>query len=48
MKQILLTFIFFINLTTVAYADCIFEGVSYPEGTRLGSLICKDGTWQPR
>jgi hypothetical protein len=28
------------------YADCIYNGTSYPTGTVIGGLVCKeDGTW---
>ena len=29
-----------------AYADCEFDGRSYPEGSTYGSYICEDGTWK--
>lgn len=28
-----------------AQADCIYNGVIYPEGTILGSLVCAGGQW---
>ena len=31
--------------TTIAYADCIYDGVSYPEGTQIGPYICSNGKW---
>lgn len=47
MKSILISLIFLMSCTTAVYADCIFEGVSYPTGTKLGSLVCMpDGSWQ--
>ena len=30
-----------------SYADCIYDGYSYPTGTKLGDLTCQpDGTWK--
>ena len=30
-----------------AWADCVYQGKSYPTGTRLGGLTCQaDGTWK--
>ena len=30
-----------------SYADCIYDGSSYPTGTTLGDLTCQpDGTWR--
>jgi hypothetical protein len=31
-----------------ALADCVLNGVSYPEGTVVGNYVCKDGRWQKR
>jgi hypothetical protein len=28
-----------------ALADCVFEGQSYPEGTRIGDFVCENGEW---
>ena len=35
-------------ISTNASADCIYNGVVYPEGTVLGDLICIDGNWVQR
>jgi hypothetical protein len=31
----------------MALADCVHEGQTYPEGTRLGPYICQGGQWVP-
>lgn len=31
--------------TGPALADCIYNGQSYPEGTRIGVLVCENGQW---
>lgn len=32
---------------TAAQADCLWQGKSYPTGTRIGGLTCQpDGTWK--
>ena len=28
-----------------AFADCMLNGKSVPEGTRVGDLVCRDGKW---
>ncbi len=28
-----------------AFADCVHNGVTVPEGTRIGGLVCQDGKW---
>jgi hypothetical protein len=30
---------------TVAAADCVYNGKTYPEGTRIGVLVCESGRW---
>ena len=30
---------------SISYADCVYEGVSYPEGTKIGPYVCEDGSW---
>lgn len=30
-----------------SWADCIYQGQSYPTGTKVGSLTCQaDGSWR--
>jgi len=30
-----------------AWADCVYQGRSYPTGTRIGDLTCQaDGSWR--
>ena len=37
-----------VALPTIALADCIYNGQTYPTGTRIGSVVCQpDGTWLP-
>lgn len=28
-----------------AYADCLYNGTSYPEGSVIGPYICSEGRW---
>lgn len=28
-----------------AAADCYYDGVQYPEGARVGVLVCVNGEW---
>ncbi len=30
---------------TFSSADCVYEGKSYPEGTKIGPYVCSDGKW---
>jgi len=32
-------------IPTVAAADCLFNGKQYPEGARVGTLVCQGGKW---
>jgi hypothetical protein len=33
---------------TPVLADCTYSGQSYPEGTRIGVLVCENGKWVVR
>ena len=33
---------------SAADADCYKDGTRYPEGSTVGSFICKDGKWVRR
>lgn len=33
---------------TFAMADCYYEGKKYPEGARIGFLVCENGEWVVR
>jgi hypothetical protein len=39
--------LFLLAAPMVALAECVHEGQTYPEGTRLGPYICQDGEWVP-
>jgi hypothetical protein len=43
-------FILFLLAGTIsaAYADCIKDGVRYPEGAVVGGFICQNGQWVKR
>lgn len=28
-----------------ALANCVYEGRTYPEGTRIGVFVCEKGNW---
>ena len=30
---------------TIAIADCFYNGKRYPEGGRVGMLVCEKGRW---
>lgn len=48
MKSLLFILMFLFGMATVASADCIYDGQTYPTGTEIGGLVCQpDGTWQP-
>ncbi len=41
--------VFFLFLVpSVAAADCVYKGKTYPEGTRIGLLVCQNGRWVAR
>lgn len=31
--------------TSAVYADCFYNGESYPEGSRIGPYTCSNGRW---
>jgi len=36
-----------LTLSSIASADCNYNGSSYPTGTVIGGLVCQeDGTWR--
>lgn len=45
MKTTLASLLLLLSLAAAARADCIYEGVSYPEGTVIGPYVCRDGKW---
>jgi hypothetical protein len=47
MKKVFILLILLFSMVGTAYADCLYNGVYYPTGTRLGPYICQaDGTWK--
>jgi hypothetical protein len=39
--------LFFGKIVSVYAANCIYDGRSYPPGTRIGPYVCQpDGTWK--
>ena len=48
MKQIFCSILFLIISTTAVYANCVYDGKTYPTGTKIGGLVCQpDGSWRP-
>ena len=46
-KLSLSTLILMILVIPKAYADCQFNGKTYPQGTNIGGLVCQpNGTWK--
>jgi hypothetical protein len=39
------TVVLWLAAAAPALADCLFEGQSYPEGTRIGDFVCENGEW---
>ncbi|CAB5133381.1 hypothetical protein D3OALGB2SA_3775 [Olavius algarvensis associated proteobacterium Delta 3] len=49
MKTIIAVIVAVLLFSTPVYANCIYNGGSYPTGTVIGPLVCSpNGTWQPR
>ncbi len=45
MKKYIIAALFILN-STVVFADCTYDGYSYPTGTVVGGLTCQaDGSW---
>lgn len=48
-RKILMAVAFVITcgFASAVWADCVYQGRSYPTGTRIGGLTCQpDGTWR--
>ncbi|MDZ4871057.1 MAG: hypothetical protein CLLPBCKN_000445 [Chroococcidiopsis cubana SAG 39.79] len=45
MKTLALIFLILLGTTSAAYADCIYNGQIYPEGSRVGPFTCRNGAW---
>ncbi len=48
MKKIIFVFALLLVLGNIAYADCVYEGQTYSEGTIRGPFICVNGEWIKR
>jgi len=48
MKKITLLMVSILLLGTIAYADCEYRGIIYPEGAIRGPYICVDTNWVRR
>jgi len=48
MKSVVLYITAVLLLGGLAYADCLYDGNSYPEGTIRGPYICIDSEWVRR
>ncbi len=48
MKLLAFTLLFFLSMTSIAQARCVYDRKIYPLGSRIGQLVCQaDGTWKP-
>lgn len=43
-----LALIALLAMPSLAFADCIYDGQTYPEGARIGVLVCEGGQWVAR
>jgi len=39
------TLIIFTMFTTPVYAECVINGVIYPEGSIVSGHVCEEGEW---
>jgi hypothetical protein len=47
LKIVVLTAFLAFAAAPAAWADCVYQGKSYPTGTKIGGLTCQaDGTWR--
>jgi hypothetical protein len=44
----LATLVLLVTISSVAAADCIYQGQPYPNGTAIGPLVCTKGKWVMR
>ncbi len=47
MKRLLVLLLFTVTASAV-YADCVYNGRTYPEGTVIGPYVCSGGNWVAR
>lgn len=47
MKLLLVLLLVTMSVSAV-YADCWYNGRTYPEGTVIGPYVCSDGKWVAR
>jgi len=45
MKKIIQALVMILIAGNLTYADCYYNGRTYPEGATIGSLICVNGSW---
>ena len=44
---VILTALVTLAMAPAAWADCVYQGKTYPTGTKIGGLTCQaDGTWR--
>jgi len=44
---VIMLFLITCGSSVSVWADCVYQGRSYPTGTKIGSLTCQaDGTWR--
>jgi hypothetical protein len=43
-----LFFVVCLGLSSIAVADCTYDGVVYPEGTVMGPYVCSGNEWVNR
>jgi len=40
-------FLVLLSAASLASADCVYQGRSYPKGTNIGGAVCQDnGQWR--
>lgn len=48
MKLKILFVFLFLLLAGTAYANCVYNGNVYPEGTVIGPYVCVNNQWIPK
>jgi hypothetical protein len=46
MKKTSIFIIVFLMFSTIAIAECTYNGKTYPEGTVIGPYVCSGGQWK--
>lgn len=48
LMRVIFIFVILLTFSRSVFADCSYNGETYPEGTVIGPYVCSDGKWVRR